>query len=263
MVIDTETYLRELIGDFHHDFRSILSNLLGYVEFLRDHQSGGGGTPPLQLEKQPQRSPLHTLAIEVILKNAQRLKLMADNLAAEARGEITKNEDEWFDLQELIEESVSFHTFAAHDAGLSLHFEKEQTGRGDPTPPFAVKGSRLMIASLVDNLLANAIKYTPAGGKVTLRCGRKVGGVCPTPLQKERNTVTFSIEDTGIGISGEDLPFIFERYHRGSGQGRKRQGLGLGLAICKRIVDAHQGSMQVSSELGKGTCFTVYLPAVG
>jgi PAS domain S-box-containing protein len=99
------------------------------------------------------------------------------------------------------------------------------------------------------NLLSNAIKYTLQGGKVTVRSGVK------------GEYVTVEVIDTGIGISQEILPKIFDKFYRvTTGQTRSIIGSGLGLSIVKGIIDAHLGSIEVESELGKGTAFTVFLP---
>ncbi len=107
------------------------------------------------------------------------------------------------------------------------------------------------IEQVISNLLGNAHKFTHAGGtvKIFARNG-------------ENNTVTITISDTGVGMKKDDLPYIFEHFRQGSSASKtKEKGTGLGLAICRLIVQAHGGKISVDSEEGKGTIFTVTLPA--
>ena len=99
------------------------------------------------------------------------------------------------------------------------------------------------------NLLANAVKFTPDGGTITLRAARDNGGV------------RFAIHDTGIGIASEDQQRIFEEFQQAGTQSEKsREGTGLGLTLSKRMVELHGGTITVDSEPGKGSTFTVALP---
>lgn len=110
-------------------------------------------------------------------------------------------------------------------------------------------GDMLRVGQLIFNLIDNAIKYTIKGGRIEIS------------LEQENNWAIITVLDTGLGIAKEDIPYIFDRFYRvdkarTSGEG----GVGLGLSICKEIVDAHEGRIEVESEAGKGTVFRVYLP---
>lgn len=99
------------------------------------------------------------------------------------------------------------------------------------------------------NIVGNAVKYTPDGGKVTLR------------LEKKKTELFIHISDTGIGIPEKDLPFIFDRFYRvDDSRARQTGGTGLGLAISQQIVQLHRGRVSVKSVLGEGTCVTIHLP---
>ena len=100
------------------------------------------------------------------------------------------------------------------------------------------------------NLVQNAIKYTPTGGKVCIEA------------HQEKGQIQVKIADTGIGISKDELPFIFDRFYRATNAQQFEKGTGLGLAISKRIIELHSGIVQVSSEVGTGTTFTVNLPLI-
>ena len=125
-----------------------------------------------------------------------------------------------------------------------------------------VRGDAERLRQLVVNLLLNGLRFTPPGGRVTVRCRR------------DRGQAVVAVADTGVGIAPEDLPHIFERFYRadpargraGSASGsldRDRTiggGAGLGLPIARWIAEAHGGSITVQSEPGKGSVFTVRLP---
>jgi len=127
---------------------------------------------------------------------------------------------------------------------------KEQTLQFNPfTSRAHVNGDLLQLKQLFRNLVGNAIKYSPQGGRIML--GAKV----------EKGNIQVNVQDTGFGIPAADLPFIFDRFYRvRSGKNSEMEGNGLGLAIVKSIVEQHGGQVNVQSEMDKGTCFTVSLP---
>jgi signal transduction histidine kinase len=117
--------------------------------------------------------------------------------------------------------------------------------------PLSVLGNEEQLYRLVANLITNAIQYTPPEGEVTVM------------LKREDRYAVIQVQDTGIGIAPQDQSHIFDRFYRvSSDRSRKTGGSGLGLAIAKAIAQAHRGSIQVQSELGKGSIFTVRLPRV-
>jgi two-component system phosphate regulon sensor histidine kinase PhoR len=120
-----------------------------------------------------------------------------------------------------------------------------------PTLPPKVKleGNAQRLEQVFTNLLENAIKYTPSGGKVEVR------------LRVDAREATYEVRDTGIGIPAAALPRVFERFYRvDRSRSRDMGGTGLGLAIVKHVVKAHGGAVSVASEEGRGTTFTVQLP---
>jgi signal transduction histidine kinase len=106
------------------------------------------------------------------------------------------------------------------------------------------------IVQVFSNLLGNAVKFTPSGG--TVRIGARVSA--------DNRTLTFDVTDTGPGIADEDIPHIFDRYWQA--KKRAREGVGLGLAIAKGLVEAHGGTLQVTSRIGVGSTFSFTLPVV-
>ena len=105
------------------------------------------------------------------------------------------------------------------------------------------------IKQVVLNLLSNAMKYTPEGGKILLTAGN------------DEEDVVLHIKDNGPGIPTESLPYIFERFYRVPGSEHLAQGTGLGLSICQSIIETHRGKITVQSQGGRGTTFSVYLPS--
>jgi signal transduction histidine kinase len=114
--------------------------------------------------------------------------------------------------------------------------------------PCTASVDRVRMRQVFANLLDNALKYTPEGGKVSISCRADTGRVI----------VTFS--DTGMGISSEEQARIWGRLYRGD-KSRSQRGLGLGLSLVKAIVEAHRGEVSVESEIGRGSTFTASLPA--
>ncbi|MEW6495351.1 MAG: ATP-binding protein, partial [Cyanobacteriota bacterium] len=115
--------------------------------------------------------------------------------------------------------------------------------------PLNILGTPEQLYRLVSNLIVNAIQYTPAGGEVTV------------VLDCHEHQAVIQVQDTGIGIPPQEQSRIFDRFYRvSSDRSRHTGGSGLGLAIARAIVQAHQGSIQVQSELGKGSTFTIRFP---
>jgi signal transduction histidine kinase len=147
-------------------------------------------------------------------------------------------------LEPLVREVFETAVILGEEAGLNVFLPVVEEA--------TVLADRPRIRQLFLNLVTNAIKYTPRGGRVELSLSRRNG------------TVTFSVRDTGIGIAAADLPHVFERFWRADrvrSRTAERGGFGLGLAISQYIAHAHGGSLSVQSRLGRGSTFTVTLPA--
>lgn len=120
-------------------------------------------------------------------------------------------------------------------------------------PSAVVQGNERHLRQVIYNLLDNALKFTPAGGRVAVQL----------QVDLEKDSVVFSVRDTGPGIPEAELPHVFDRFFQGKRQRTgpsEKRGTGLGLSICRTIVQAHDGTMEVDSQVGVGTCFTVRLP---
>jgi signal transduction histidine kinase len=122
----------------------------------------------------------------------------------------------------------------------------------DRSQEVTIAGDEMRLRQMLLNLIDNAVKYTSSGGQIRLS------------LEVEGKYARFQVKDTGIGISQEDLPCIFDRFFRvDKARSREMGGSGLGLSIVQWIVNAHQGHIEVASRLGEGSCFTIWLPTDG
>lgn len=132
----------------------------------------------------------------------------------------------------------------------SLARQKNVKLKMEKADPLTIFGNPTALEQLVMNLVKNAIVYTPSGGEVCVS------------VEKDGKRGRFNVEDTGIGIAEEDLPHIFNPFYKTDKASRMADGTGLGLTIVKKIVDRHNGSIEVKSQPGKGTTFTVSMPAI-
>ena len=147
---------------------------------------------------------------------------------------------------------------------LPLAQKKSQTLHVTGEENLCVQGNDSQLRQVISNLLNNAIKYTPVGGKITCEYrvhagnGNLVGEWPGTEGLSPDRWAALRVADTGIGISQQDLPHLFERFYRVEAQGNV-PGVGLGLSIAKELVGLHNGQIAVASRLGEGTVFAIYL----
>jgi len=186
----------------------------------------------------------HREAFEACQRAAQRMRRLIESLLRLSRLEAGQDRllQERFDLAETVREGIELIRPLAVDRGLTLRVE---------LVPTLCLGDAGSIGQVVTNLLANAVQFNRPGGEIRVEVGSHA---CAARLV---------VSDTGPGIAPEDLPRVFERFHRGD-RSRSRQsgGTGLGLAISKAIVEAHHGVIAVASTPGAGASFTVRLPLV-
>jgi signal transduction histidine kinase len=218
----------EFLSLVSHELRTPLTSIRGYLELLP-------GEGPL--------SELQQRSVTVIERNVARLASLVEDLLFVARldeGRVQLTEST-VDITDLIAQAADTARPSADDRGIALGVDV------DGAPP--VRGDRERLAQMIDNLVANAVKFTPAGGTVTLRAWDGDG------------RVHVAVADTGIGIPEQEVERLFERFFRASTAQEAMPGTGLGLAISQSIAEAHGTRLQVQSEVGRGTTFSFDLPA--
>ena len=205
-----------------HDIRSPVARMRGMAESMLN---------------EPGTQPLAGKVVEDCDRILNLIKILLEISAAES-GLVT-GEAKPLDLGEIIREAAELFgpLLEMKTLRLSLDLEGEAILCADP------KVMQRVVANLVDN----AIKYTPEGGRITIR------------LHREHRRILFSVEDTGIGVEQEALERIFDRFYRGDAS-RSQPGSGLGLSFCRAAIEAMNGVIECRSTPGEGSVFTVALP---
>ncbi len=220
----------QFIQNVSHELRTPLSMILGYAELL--------STGDLGAVAEQQQGPL-----DIIVQRAYALRDLIGNITAILQNEGREHIQQPVLLSHLVDEAIVDFQVLADRAGLELYGEC-----AGPVPP--VLGDAEHLRRVVDNLIGNALKFTPAGGTVAVR------------LRGDNGSVMLQVADSGIGIDLEHQPRIFERFFQVDGSSRRAHGgCGLGLALVKEIVEKHGGTVTVESQFGAGSTFTVTLPA--
>jgi signal transduction histidine kinase len=224
----------EFVGLISHELRTPLSSILGYLELLRDDEEN-----PLSVEQ--------TQYLGVAERNAHRLLRLVGDLLFTAQVESGKFPLDAHDteLDRIVTAAVESARPVAATAGITVVQEL-------PDSALTVHGDAIRLGQACDNLISNAIKFTPRGGTVTVS------------LAAEGESAVIRVQDTGIGIAASELDQLSSRFFRATTATRNAvPGVGLGLTITKAIVTAHHGELGVESEEGVGTCFSVTLALVG
>jgi signal transduction histidine kinase len=219
----------QFIQNVSHELRTPLAMILGYAELLAAGELGE--------VKAAQQGPL-----DIIVQRSYVLRDLIENITAILESETREPVREPVRLNDLVREALQDFQVLADEASLAL--------QGDVAEPaLTVLGDADHLRRVVDNLIGNALKFTPSGGTVA---------VC---LRSDDGRVMLQVQDTGIGIAAEHLDAIFERFYQVDGTTRRTHGgCGLGLALVKEIVERHGGAVAVESQLGRGSTFTVWLP---
>ena len=228
---------RDLLANVSHDLRTPLASIQGYLELLLLRSASLDGAEA--------RNHLETAA-----RQAERLGRLVTDLfeltRLEAEGVHAERED--FPLAELAHDVAQKFAPDAKRRGVRL---EAQVATDAPSSPLRVRADIGMVERALDSLVENALRHTPAGGSVTLAA------------EPCRGRARLVVSDTGEGIAAADLPGIFDRYYRAerTGQAQRASGHGgLGLAIARRIVDLHEGTLQIDSTEHRGTRISFDLP---
>ncbi|MEC4816252.1 MAG: PAS domain-containing sensor histidine kinase [Scytonema sp. PMC 1069.18] len=266
----------EFLAILSHELRSPLNAILGWAQLLRSRQ---------KLDENQ-----ITKALETIERNAKAQKQLVEDLldiSRMIRGQLRLN-IRTCNLVPVINAAIETVRFAAEAKELNLKFHlvdseinqtnnREENDKNDnklASPKFSIAADAERIQQVIWNLLSNAIKFTPKGGQVDVRISMVNQEEAQTQRHKNNEElfphlpslhfpyVQIQVSDTGIGISPDFLPFVFDRFRQAdSSTTRSYGGLGLGLAIVRHIVELHGGTVDVDSPgVGQGATFTVQLP---
>jgi signal transduction histidine kinase len=229
-LVELDRLKDEFVSSVSHELRTPLTSISGYVELLKEDEAS-----------EERRSYL-----EIVDRNAERLLGLVSDLLFSARlqdGQLELQRGE-VDVRRIVEDAAESARPRAEAAKVGLSVEASDVP--------SILGEPDRLAQLLDNLVSNAIKFTPAGGKVNVRLGARDG------------VVHIEVSDTGIGIPESERERLFQRFFRSqTALERQIQGTGLGLYISKAIVQAHGGRIGVQSGETEGTTFVVELPVVG
>lgn len=222
---------RELISNVSHDLRTPLASIQGYIETL--------------MVRAPESEEQRQEYLQIALRQSQRLSHLVNELFELSKLEagVVEPELEIFSLADLVHDIASEYRLKAEQRDVSVEIE-----HGDaPCPVYA---DIALIQRVFQNLLDNALKYTPDGGLVSIM------------LHQDQDRILVEIADNGAGIKPMDLPHVFERNYQGQGAstGDTKTDSGLGLAIVRCILDLHHSTVQVGSERNRGAVFTFPLP---
>ncbi|MEX1232081.1 MAG: HAMP domain-containing sensor histidine kinase [Planctomycetaceae bacterium] len=230
------TYLeqkRDFLANAAHELRTPLAAIRSSVEVALNSNRSSEEYQELLIDIIDEGSALETLVNQLLL-------------ISESEAEKIKSDFDAVAFHEVVQKAVDMFVGVAEtrDITLEAHIPK----------PLTVPGIRGHLRQLVNNLIDNAIKYTPSGGTVTVTLA----------ADSQSGMVQLDVQDNGIGIAPEDLPHIFDRFYRAErsrARGQEIVGTGLGLSICQAVVSAHNGTITCRSSAETGTCFTVRLPA--
>jgi signal transduction histidine kinase len=213
-----------------HDMRSPLTSIHGFAAMLRDR-------PDLPADKRVRMA-------DIILRSESTLLEIVNNILdiekLESGSELLLERDH-FDLNEVLDEVAEQSLPQAEEKQIAFHWEPAEQ-------PLFIQADRQKIQRVMQNLVSNALKYTPEEGEVC------------AGVRRNGEYAIFDVVDNGYGIPAEDLPHIFDRFRRVASHKSRAVGTGLGLAIVKNLVEAHEGAIEVQSKVNAGSTFTVKLP---
>jgi signal transduction histidine kinase len=229
-LLELDRFKDRVLAMVSHDLRSPLTSVRGYVELLLDEDTG-----PLSEDQR------HFL--EIVKRNADRLDGQIGDLllvASIAEGRLSLVRAP-VNLSELVADAAEAAAPQAAQRSIELDVSCGELPTADADGP--------RLAQVLDNLISNAIKYTPDGGRVRVDASAR------------QDRVTIAVRDTGIGMGAEERAHVFEPFFRADDvKERGIKGTGIGLVIVKAFVEAHDGSVIVESKPGSGSCFTIELP---
>jgi len=235
--ITIEKQLAQMKDDFlhsiTHDLRSPMTSIRGFLEILLDETVG-----PLNEEQKN--------FLKIMDESSEKLLTLINNLLDISKLEAGKMPLHLKEtrVDKIARRLVEFFKPQADSLKINLVFEASNEIQ-------PIMADAVLIERVITNLISNALKFTPAGGKIT---------VSVKDDYPEKGLVCVSVSDTGRGIPEEEKDKVFEKYHQVSDTSQKHTGTGLGLTVCKYIVEEHKGKIWVDSVYGKGSTFSFYIP---
>jgi signal transduction histidine kinase len=227
-----EQIRREFSSNISHELKTPLTSIKGYVDTL--------------LEGALEDKANNMRFLRIINNNAERMISLVSDLLSLATIEANEGavDLENVDWRPIVQEAIARQQIKANSKEIVLETQIDDQD-------LTVKGSRKPMSHILENLLQNAINYTPTKGHIQII------------LRRDKGFIELSVKDNGIGIAPQDQPRIFERFYRvDAARSRNEGGTGLGLAIVKHLVIQIQGMITVDSDIGRGSTFTVRLPAM-
>ena len=226
----------EFLANMSHELRTPLNAIIGFSEVLAEQMFGEVNAKQLEYLRDIHSSGQHLLTLINDVLDLSKIEAGRMELDLGA-----------VDLGELLDHALTLVRERAARQGLALQRDWDEAALGD------CRADARKLKQVLLNLLSNAVKFTPAGGQVTLRARRP-----------DAATVEITVIDTGVGIATEEQGRVFEAFRQASGHYlRKTEGTGLGLALARRFVELHGGTLSVESRPGAGSAFTLTLPAHG
>jgi signal transduction histidine kinase/DNA-binding response OmpR family regulator len=222
----------EFLANMSHELRTPLNAIIGFSDLMR-REPGADGTVQVPSEW-----------VEHINSSGRHLLELINDMLDLAKVEAGRMElrIERVELGGVVSGAVS---------ALRPLMLRKQLDLTQDVAAVAVRADRTRLRQILDNLLSNAIKFTPDGGHITIAA------------QRAQTEIVISVTDTGVGISAEDQTRVFDEFQQVGDPAARAAGTGLGLALVRRLVEAHGGAIEVESELGRGSSFTVRLPSAG
>ncbi|MBN8660396.1 MAG: cell wall metabolism sensor histidine kinase WalK [Candidatus Melainabacteria bacterium] len=233
---ELEKMKNEFMANVSHELRTPITSIKSYVDTLCNH---GEKLDP----------DIHREFLQIIDNEADRLMHLVNDVLELSKIEEADREFEMLpmDIHRACEAAIRSLNLMARDRGIELAFEQTEN-----LPLASI--NQESIERVIINLLNNGIKYTPEGGKITVKVEKHQEG--------EVEEVAVHVKDTGIGIPDDALEHIFDRFYRVEKKVHTIKGTGLGLTIVKKIIEKHGGRITVASALGEGSTFSFYLPAL-
>lgn len=219
----------ELVQNLSHELRTPLTFVKGYVDLLQEGEMGIINEAQIE-------------ALNIVSSKTDEITHLIEDIITLQRIDEGNLQLEVISLADFLKTAVASHQIVAKQKGLNIIYKK-------PAYTAKVNMDKNRISQVVDNLIGNAMKFSPDGGTISVA------------IHEQTDDILVTIKDEGIGVPKEKQEKIFERFYQVDGSARRRfGGTGIGLAIVKRIIDAHKGQIWVESEVGEGSIFSFTLP---